>query len=67
MDHELQLDELNKIRKIQLTRTEFSEALGLKPTSVFVRNMFLMVDKDKNGFVGFEEFLDLFQILAAGI
>lgn len=67
MGHNLQLEELNKIRNIQLTRTEFSEALGLKPTSVFVRNMFLMVDKDKNGFVGFEEFLDLFQILAAGI
>lgn len=66
MGHNIQLEELNKIRNIQLTRTEFSEALGLKPTSVFVRNMFLMVDKDKNGFVGFEEFLDLFQILAAG-
>ena len=63
----LQLEELNKIRKIQLTRTEFAESLGLKPTSVFVRNMFLIVDKDKNGFVGFEEFLDLFQILASGM
>jgi len=26
-----------------------------------------MVDKDRNGFVGFEEFLDLFQILASGM
>jgi hypothetical protein len=27
--------------------------------------MFLLVDKDGNGFVGFEEFLDLFQILSS--
>jgi hypothetical protein len=52
MGQTLQLEELNKIRNIQLTRTEFAESLGLKPTSVFVRNMFLMVDKDGNGFVG---------------
>jgi Ca2+-binding EF-hand superfamily protein len=25
------------------------------------------VDKDGNGFVGFEEFLDLFQILSSGM
>jgi Ca2+-binding EF-hand superfamily protein len=29
--------------------------------------MFLLVDKDGNGFVGFEEFLDLFQILSSGM
>ena len=56
----------NKISQIQLTRTEFAEALGLKPTSLFVRNMFLMVDKDRNGFVGFQEFMDMFLILAKG-
>jgi dual oxidase len=67
MGQTLQMEELNKIRNIQLTRTEFAESLGLKPTSIFVRNMFLMVDKDGNGFVGFEEFLDLFQILSSGM
>ena len=67
MGQTLQMEELNKIRNIQLTRTEFAESLGLKPTSIFVRNMFLMVDKDRSGFVGFEEFLDLFQILSSGM
>jgi dual oxidase len=67
MGQTLQMEELNKIRNIQLTRTEFAESLGLKPTSIFVRNMFLMVDKDGTGFVGFEEFLDLFQILSSGM
>ena len=65
MGQTLQMEDINKIRNIQLTRTEFAESLGL--TSVFVRNMFLMVDKDGNGFVGFEEFLDLFQILSSGM
>ncbi|XP_052282724.1 dual oxidase 2-like isoform X1 [Dreissena polymorpha] len=54
------------IRKIQLTRTEFAEALGLTPNSLFVRNMFLMVDKDKNGLVSFHEFMTMFNILAKG-
>ena len=67
MGKTLQLEELNKIRNIQLTRTEFAESLGLTPMSVFVKNMFLLVDKDGNGFVGFEEFLDLFQILSSGM
>ncbi|KAL3866800.1 hypothetical protein ACJMK2_044068 [Sinanodonta woodiana] len=56
----------NQIVKIQLTRTEFADALGLKPNSMFVRNMFLMVDKDKTGFVSFQEFMDMFVILARG-
>ena len=60
-------DTANEVSKIQLTRTEFADALGLKPTSLFVRNMFLMVDKDRNGFVGFQEFLDMFLILASGM
>ncbi|WAR00874.1 DUOX2-like protein [Mya arenaria] len=60
------LGAMNDISKIQLTRTEFAEALGLKPTSMFVRNMFLMVDKDKNGLVSFNEFLEMFTILAKG-
>lgn len=60
-------DTANEVSKIQLTRTEFADALGLKPTSLFVRNMFLTVDKDRNGFVGFQEFLDMFLILAGGM
>ncbi|XP_053406292.1 dual oxidase 2-like [Mercenaria mercenaria] len=59
-------DTANSVSKIQLTRTEFADALGLKPTSMFVRNMFLMVDKDRNGFVSFQEFMEVFTILAKG-
>lgn len=63
----LDADALNQVSKIQLTRTEFADALGLKPTSMFVRNMYLMVDKDRNGFVSFKEFMEMFTILAKGI
>ncbi|KAK3606272.1 hypothetical protein CHS0354_037948 [Potamilus streckersoni] len=56
----------NEVSRIQMTRTEFADALGLKTNSIFVRNMFLMVDKDKNGFVSFQEFMDMFVILARG-
>ncbi|KAK3606271.1 hypothetical protein CHS0354_037947 [Potamilus streckersoni] len=64
----LQLDNklANDISRVQLTRTEFADALGLRNNSVFVRNMFLMVDKDKNGFISFHEFMDMFVILARG-
>ncbi|XP_078313072.1 dual oxidase 2-like isoform X3 [Crassostrea virginica] len=59
-------DDMNTIIKIKLTRTEFAEALGLKPNSIFVRNMFMMVDKNNSGFVEFQEFLDMFVVLASG-
>lgn len=59
-------DDLNRIIKIKLTRTEFADALGLKPNSIFVRNMFMMVDKNNSGFVEFQEFLDMFVVLASG-
>ncbi|XP_060062787.1 dual oxidase 2-like [Ylistrum balloti] len=59
-------DDINKVQKIQLTRTEFAEALGLKPTSVFVRNMFLLVDADNSGTVSFQEFLDMFVVMSSG-
>ena len=59
-------DDMNTIIKIKLTRTEFAEALGLKPNSIFARNMFMMVDKNNSGFVEFQEFLDMFVVLASG-
>ncbi|XP_021358388.1 dual oxidase 2-like isoform X2 [Mizuhopecten yessoensis] len=62
----LSAEDINKVQRIQLTRTEFSEALGLKPTSVFVRNMFLLVDSDNSGTVSFQEFLDMFIVMASG-
>lgn len=61
----LDIETSKQIAHIQLTRTEFAEAFGLKPTSLFVRNMFLLVDSDKSGFVSFREFLDLFVVLSS--
>lgn len=59
-------DEANKITNIQLTRTEFSDSLGIKPTSLFARNMFLLVDRNKDGLIGFKEFMDMFIVLSSG-
>ncbi|XP_071091367.1 dual oxidase 1-like [Haliotis cracherodii] len=58
--------DINEIRNVKLTRTEFAEALGLQPNSMFVRNMFLLVDRSRDGFVSFEEFMTMFVTLATG-
>uniref|UniRef100_A0A0B7AIC9 NAD(P)H oxidase (H2O2-forming) n=1 Tax=Arion vulgaris TaxID=1028688 RepID=A0A0B7AIC9_9EUPU len=50
----------------KLTRTEFADALGLQPQSLFVRNMFLLVDSSGDGFVSFDEFKTYFGILYSG-
>ncbi|XP_041371604.1 dual oxidase 2-like [Gigantopelta aegis] len=63
---ELDGETINKIRNIKLTRTEFAESLGMEPNSMFVRNMFLLVDTTKDGFVSFEEFMTMFMTLASG-
>ncbi|KAK6179799.1 hypothetical protein SNE40_012075 [Patella caerulea] len=63
---ELDQEKVNEIGKIKLTRTEFADALGLQPNSLFVRNMFLLVDRSKDGFVSFEEFLGMFVTMANG-
>ncbi|GFR66431.1 dual oxidase [Elysia marginata] len=59
---ELEQDALNT----KLTRTEFADALGLQPHSLFVRNMFLLVDSTGDGFVSFDEFKAYFGILCSG-
>ena len=63
---ELDGETINKIRNIKLTRTEFAESLGMQPNSMFVRNMYLLVDTSKDGFVSFEEFMTMFMTLASG-
>nr|CAD7401821.1 unnamed protein product [Timema poppensis] len=62
----------------ELTKSEFAEALSMRPESGFVqkvkkknydmhrRNMFSLVDKDKNGFISFREFVDMLVIFAKG-
>uniref|UniRef100_A0A8C8EPN0 NAD(P)H oxidase (H2O2-forming) n=1 Tax=Oncorhynchus tshawytscha TaxID=74940 RepID=A0A8C8EPN0_ONCTS len=50
----------------ELTGTEFADALGLKPDSLFVDSMFTLADKDGNGYLSFQEFLDVIVIFMNG-
>lgn len=50
----------------ELTKYEFADALSLKPNSLFVENMFQLVDKDENGYISFREFLDIIVIFHKG-
>ena len=46
------------VMRTSLSKREFAEALGMKPDSLFVKQMFNCVDKDKDGRISFQEFLD---------
>lgn len=50
----------------ELTRVEFASVLGLKPDSLFVESMFTLADKDGNGYLSFQEFLDVIVIFMKG-
>ncbi|KAK3099000.1 hypothetical protein FSP39_025146 [Pinctada imbricata] len=54
------------LQKMSLTRYEFADILGLKADSVFIDHMFKLVDKDGNGFIGFQEFMDFFFLMSEG-
>ncbi|KAI1904336.1 hypothetical protein AGOR_G00004610 [Albula goreensis] len=50
----------------ELTASELASALGLKPNSLFVDSMFALADKDGNGYLSFQEFLDVIAIFMKG-
>ncbi|XP_069758774.1 dual oxidase 2-like isoform X2 [Narcine bancroftii] len=50
----------------ELTPAEFADALGIKEDSMFVEQMFMLADKDGNGYLSFLEFMDIFVILMKG-
>lgn len=50
----------------ELTISEFADSLSMIPTNEFVKRMFTLIDKDKNGFISFREFVDLMIIFADG-
>ncbi|XP_073799398.1 dual oxidase 1 isoform X4 [Danio rerio] len=50
----------------ELTRAEFASVLGLKSDSLFVESMFTLADKDGNGYLSFQEFLDVIVIFMTG-
>ena len=56
----------NDILECELTKEEFADAMSLKKDSLFVEQMYQLIDKDGNGFISFREFLDMIVIFAKG-
>ncbi|XP_024892800.1 dual oxidase 2-like [Temnothorax curvispinosus] len=50
----------------ELTIIEFAEALSMRPDAEFVKKIFHLVDKDRNGFISFREFVDMLVIFLKG-
>ncbi|CAG7733979.1 unnamed protein product [Allacma fusca] len=57
---------IREVFSTELTRAEFSDALGMRGGSKFVEKMFDLVDKDRSGTINFREFLDMLIIFAKG-
>ncbi|KAG7468027.1 hypothetical protein MATL_G00138370 [Megalops atlanticus] len=55
-----------EVLQSELTRAELAEALGLKTDSLFMESMFSLADKDSNGYLSFQEFLDVIVIFMTG-
>ncbi|KAK0057646.1 dual oxidase 2, partial [Biomphalaria pfeifferi] len=64
--NQMSVDQINEVINIKLTMTEFADAMGMQPSSVFVQNVFLLADRDKNNCLSFEEFFHLFGIFIKG-
>lgn len=62
----LNTEEARDVVSTELSRVEFAEALSMKPNSLFVNNLFPLLDKDKDGYVTFREFLDLMVVFSKG-
>ncbi|GFS70288.1 dual oxidase [Nephila pilipes] len=54
------------VMRTSLSKREFAEALGMRPESLFVKRMFNCVDKDKDGRISFQEFLDTVVLFSRG-
>lgn len=59
------LDE-DGVMRTSLSAGEFASALGMKADALFVRKMFNIVDKDGDGRISFQEFLDTVVLFSRG-
>ncbi|XP_018323659.1 dual oxidase isoform X2 [Agrilus planipennis] len=59
-------DEVVTVMRTSLTKSEFANALGMKADAVFVKKMFNIVDKDGDGRICFQEFLDTVVLFSRG-
>lgn len=59
-------DDVIMVMKTSLSKQEFAEALGMRIDSLFVKQMFNCVDKDKDGRISFQEFLDTVVLFTRG-
>lgn len=59
-------EKAREVLQCELTASEFADALGLKPDSLFVESMFTLADRDGNGYLSFQEFLDVMVIFMKG-
>ncbi|OQV13223.1 Dual oxidase [Hypsibius exemplaris] len=51
---------------LKLTRVDFAEALAMKPTCVFIEKMFNCIDRQREGRISFQQFLQLIMHLSQG-
>ncbi|XP_026827307.1 dual oxidase 2 isoform X2 [Ooceraea biroi] len=67
-DEILQIDSTvaKEVIYTELTIIEFAEALSMRPDAEFVKKIFNLVDKDRNGFISFREFVDMLVIFLKG-
>ena len=54
------------VMRTTLSKKEFASALGMKEADVFVTKMFNIVDKDGDGRISFQEFLDTIVLFSKG-
>uniref|UniRef100_A0A2P2I0U3 NAD(P)H oxidase (H2O2-forming) n=1 Tax=Hirondellea gigas TaxID=1518452 RepID=A0A2P2I0U3_9CRUS len=60
------LNDNSVLMRTSLSKKEFARALGMKPDEIFVRRMFNIVDKDGDGRISFQEFLDTVVLFSKG-